>query len=78
MIGAAIFALTGASLVLVGAIVAIACMMLTVWAISLVMRDASIVDIAWGSGFVLVAWVSFWLSDGNSTRSLLLTVLTTI
>ncbi|MFM8955413.1 MAG: DUF1295 domain-containing protein [Actinomycetota bacterium] len=78
MIGAAIFALTGASLVLVGAIVAIACMMLTVWAISLVMRDASIVDIAWGSGFVLVAWVSYWLSDGNSTRSLLLTVLTTI
>jgi len=78
VIGVAIFALTGASLVLVGAIVAIACMMLTVWAISLVMRDASIVDIAWGSGFVLVAWVSYWLSDGNSTRSLLLTVLTTI
>lgn len=42
------------------------------------MRDASIVDIAWGSGFVLVAWVSYWLSDGNSTRSLLLLVLTTI
>lgn len=52
--------------------------MLCVWAISLVMRDASIVDIAWGSGFVLVAWVSYWLSDGNSTRSLLLLVLTTI
>lgn len=78
MISAAIFALAGASLVMVGAIVAIACMMLTVWAISLVMRDASIVDIAWGSGFVLVAWVTFWLSDGNSTRSLLLTVLATI
>lgn len=42
------------------------------------MRDASIVDIAWGSGFVLVAWVSYWLSDGNSKRSLLLLVLTTI
>ncbi len=52
--------------------------MLAVWAISLVMRDASIVDIAWGSGFVLVSWVSNWLSDGNSTRSLVLVVLTTI
>ena len=64
--------------VVFGAAIAIACMMIAVWAISLVMRDASIVDIAWGSGFVLVAWVSYWLSDGNATRSLLLTVLTTI
>ena len=70
--------MTGATLVLVGSAVAIICMMLCVWAISLVMRDASIVDIAWGSGFVLVAWVSYWLSDGNSTRSLLLLILTTI
>ena len=70
--------MTGAPLVLVGSALAIACMMLVVWLVSLKMRDASIVDIAWGSGFVVVAWVSFWLSDGNSTRSLLLTVLTTI
>ena len=76
LIGAATAAT--ASDVVVGAAIAIACMMVAVWAISLVMRDASIVDIAWGSGFVLVAWVSYWLSDGNSTRSLLLTVLTTI
>ncbi|NDE70500.1 MAG: hypothetical protein EB050_05080, partial [Actinobacteria bacterium] len=47
-----------ASEVVLGAAIAIACMMIAVWAISLVMRDASIVDIAWGSGFVLVAWVS--------------------
>ena len=53
-------------------------MMLVVWLISLKMRDASIVDIAWGSGFVVVAWVSFWLSEGEPTRSLLLTLLTTI
>ena len=70
--------MTDAPLVLVGSALAIACMMLIVWLVSLKMRDASIVDIAWGSGFVVVAWVSFWLSDGNSTRSLLLTVLTTI
>jgi len=41
--------------VVFGVAIAIACMMIAVWAISLVMRDASIVDIAWGSGFVLVA-----------------------
>lgn len=70
--------MTGATLILVGAAIAIACMMISIWAISLVMRDASIVDIAWGSGFVVVAWVSYWLSDGNSTRSFVLTILTTI
>ena len=70
--------MTGAPLVLVGSALAIACMMLIVWLISLKMRDASIVDIAWGSGFVVVALVSFALSDGNSTRRLLLTVLTAI
>jgi len=70
--------MTGAPLVLLGSALAITCMMLIVWLLSLKMRDASIVDIAWGSGFVVVAWVSFWLTDGNSTRSLLLTVLTTI
>ena len=70
--------MTDAPLVLLGSALAITCMMLIVWLISLKMRDASIVDIAWGSGFVVVAWVSFRLTDGNSTRSLLLTVLTTI
>jgi len=34
----------------------IAAMMTMVWILSLRRRDASIVDIAWGSGFVLVAW----------------------
>jgi steroid 5-alpha reductase family enzyme len=70
--------MTGAPLVLLGSALAIACMMLLVWLISLKMRDASIVDIAWGSGFVVVAWVSFWLSEGEPTRSLILTLLTTI
>ena len=70
--------MTSASLVLFGSALAIACMMLLVWLISLKMRDASIVDIAWGSGFVVVAWVSFWLSEGEPTRSLILTLLTTI
>jgi steroid 5-alpha reductase family enzyme len=55
----------------------IAGLMLTVWLISLPLRNVSIVDIAWGLGFVLVAWTSFSarpLSESN----LLLPLLTTI
>lgn len=37
---------------------AIGVMMLTVWIISLPMRNASIVDLVWGLGFALIAWVS--------------------
>ena len=54
----------------------IAGLMLTVWLISLPLRDVSIVDIAWGLGFVLVAWTSF-LAGTSSERNLLLPVLTT-
>ncbi|MCY4493229.1 MAG: DUF1295 domain-containing protein [Acidimicrobiaceae bacterium] len=55
------------------AAVVIALMMATVWAISVAIRDASIVDIAWGPGFVAVAWTTFILSysdfsDGGDTR----------
>ena len=32
-------------------------MMLGLWALSLVTRDASLVDRFWGAGFVLIAWV---------------------
>jgi len=56
--------------------IGIAILMLTVWAISVVIKDASIVDIVWGPGFVLVAWVAF--VQGNDGRSLLVAVLTTI
>ena len=37
----------------------IAGLMLTVWLISLPLKDVSIVDITWGLGFVLVAWDVF-------------------
>mgnify|MGYP001821060356 CR=1 FL=1 len=54
----------------------IAGLMLTVWLISLPLSDVSIVDIAWGLGFVLVAWTSF-LAGTSSESNLLLPVLTT-
>jgi steroid 5-alpha reductase family enzyme len=55
----------------------IAGLMLTVWLISLPLRSVSIVDIAWGLGFVLVAWTSF-LAGPLSESNLLLPLLTTV
>ena len=54
----------------------IAGLMFAVWLVSIPMRDVSIVDIAWGLGFVSVAWVSY--AAGGSTGDLLLASLTTI
>jgi steroid 5-alpha reductase family enzyme len=46
-----------------------------VWLISVVMRDASIVDIAWGAGFVVVAWTAFAVGDGPESRKWLITLM---
>jgi steroid 5-alpha reductase family enzyme len=48
------------------------------WAVSVAVRDTSIVDIFWGSGFVVVAWTAFLLVDGSGDRRLLLAVLVTV
>jgi steroid 5-alpha reductase family enzyme len=62
-------------------VVAITILMLAVWLLSIIRKDASIVDIAWGLGFVVVAWVCL-LFDANrdAARSpgCLLPVLTTL
>ena len=39
------------------------------------MRDASIVDIAWGPAFLVIAVVSYWIGDGAPARSNLLLAL---
>jgi len=49
---------------------AVALAMLALWLWSLAIRDASIVDVFWGAGFVLVAWVAFALGDGDAGRKL--------
>ena len=41
-----------------GAFVAI--LMLAAWLVSLPLKNASIADIVWGCGFVLIAWVTFF------------------
>jgi steroid 5-alpha reductase family enzyme len=57
---------------------AVTALMLGTWALSLVLRDASIADIAWGLGFVLVAWLAVAIGDGPLARRLLVAVLVTV
>ena len=52
--------------------------MLCAWVFSLAKRDASVADIFWGLGFVLVAWLTFGRAQGYLGRKLLLVLLTTI
>lgn len=56
---------------------AILALMLVTWAISLALKDASIVDIIWGLGFVVVSWVAFFVGDGYEGRKWLITLLAT-
>ncbi|NDD98379.1 MAG: DUF1295 domain-containing protein, partial [Actinobacteria bacterium] len=53
---------------------AILIVMLSTWAISVAIRNASIVDIVWGLGFVVVGWVARATADGDDARQWLLTV----
>lgn len=48
-----------------------------VWLLSLPTKNASLADIFWGLGFVLVAWLTFALAGGYLGRKLLITLLTT-
>lgn len=61
------------------ALLVILSMMNVLWVVSVLMRNASIVDLFWGVGFVLAVWVYFLLTpDGLTTRKWLVAVLTTI
>lgn len=60
------------------AAIAIVVVMVGTWLVSLALRNASIVDITWGAGFVVVAWVVRLQGDTNTTRQWLLVVLTTL
>lgn len=48
-------------------------MMIALWILSLLLRNSSIVDIFWGTGFVISAWIGFALTpEGALLRKLLL------
>lgn len=53
-------------------------MMFAIWLLSLIKKDASIVDVFWGLGFVMVAWLTFLQADGYLVRGVLITLLTTL
>ena len=61
--------------VLATAALAILVIVVATWIVSLVLTDASIIDIVWGAGFVAVAVVSAVVGDGDGQRSTLLIVL---
>ena len=56
---------------------AIAALMVATWLVSLALKDASIVDIVWGFGFVVVAWTAFLVGDGHEPRKWLISALAT-
>jgi len=54
-------------------------LMALLWLVSLARRDASIVDIFWGAGFVVLGWLYFALTpQGVIERKLLIAALVTI
>lgn len=58
---------------------AVMAMMTLLWAYSVRLKNASIVDIVWGPGFVLQTWVYFVLTpDGDAGRKLLSAALVSI
>jgi steroid 5-alpha reductase family enzyme len=65
------------STALLTAALTIAAVMLVTWLISVPLKNASIVDIVWGLGFVAVAWAVRWRVDGNDARQWLLVAMTT-
>ncbi|MEX2323091.1 MAG: DUF1295 domain-containing protein [Acidimicrobiia bacterium] len=65
-------------LLVVTAIVIVASVVL-LWLVSLRLRNASIIDLFWGCGFVVIAWVAwlFLTGHGGGRRLLLLVLVTT-
>ena len=60
--------------------VAIAILMLVTWVVSVIVDDASVVDIVWGLGFVVATWAAYFASpvDTTTDRSLLILILVTV
>jgi steroid 5-alpha reductase family enzyme len=53
--------------------------MTLLWLVSLMLKNSSIVDIFWGTGFVIVTWAAFLLTpDGFAPRKWLLSMLVTV
>jgi steroid 5-alpha reductase family enzyme len=58
--------------------VGIVALMVLTWAVSVPLRDVSIIDPVWPLGFVVAAWIAFAVGDGDPGRRWLLAGLVTI
>ncbi|NPD45995.1 MULTISPECIES: DUF1295 domain-containing protein [unclassified Lentimicrobium] len=52
--------------------------MTILWVISVIKKNASIVDAFWGAGFVLLVWFYFFQTEGLGERKILITTLVSI
>jgi steroid 5-alpha reductase family enzyme len=57
---------------------AAALLMTAGWVISLIKRNVTIADSFWGLGFVLIAWLTFFNTEGFLPRKLILCFLVTL
>lgn len=57
------------------AAITIAVIMVSTWLLSVIIKNASIVDIVWGAGFAITSWVLALTVDGDSGRQLLLAIM---
>ena len=51
---------------------AVILMMFIGWLLSLVLKNVTVVDSLWGLGFVMIAWATFFLTEGFFVRKLLI------
>lgn len=66
------FTMFGASFTL------ITLLMISLWGIYLFQRNAGIVDLGWGVGFLLAAWAYFFLGNGDLAKMLIITAMASI
>lgn len=69
--------MTSLETALVG-LVAVLTVLTVVWAVSLTLKDASVADVCWGLGFVLLVWLDVARSPELTPRSWLVAVLITL
>ena len=64
--------------IIVWNLAAVAALMIAGWVVSLIYRNVTIVDSLWGTGFVLIAWLTFLMSDGYWVRGVLVLLMVSI
>ncbi len=62
----------------ISALLGIVFLMAILWLISIILHNASIVDLFWGFGFVIIASIYFLLTDGFASRKVIIMSLVAI